>query len=240
MTVPNPTTMPTEFTHPFEVPASLDDLADTHLLASIKGLEAELGNFRAGGFDFRDWEKWIQIRLKVWSLLKCQQELCRRRDLEFARTIHVPYLPTSHGLWLEQVGVAGWRICYHSDRHCPEPWPFDATAYLVEIPKRPAWIQFHEVLFFRAVDQHVRSERGYLRAGDETVTAMFQERAGEAWGRALSAGFCFLFEIENSRLARSFHYLHWQEIRHWRIDLLDEVIEVVAGGVEIPDKVRRS
>lgn len=229
--------MPTEFTHPFEVPSSPDDLADTQLLASIKGLEAELGSFRAGGFDFRDWENWTQIRLKVWTLLKCQQELCRRRGQEFARAIHVPYLPTSQGLRLEQVGVAGWRIGYHSDRHCPEPWPFDATAYVVEIPKRPAWIQFHEVLFFRVANQHLLSERGSVRVRDETVTAVFQERAGEAWGRAMSAGFGFLFEIENSRLARSFHYPHWQEIRHWRLDLLDEVIEVVAGRVEIPDKL---
>ena len=85
MTVPNPTTMHTEFTHPFEVPSSPENLADTQLLASIKDMEAALGSFRADGFDFRDWENWTQIRLKVWTLLKCQQELCRRRGLEFAR-----------------------------------------------------------------------------------------------------------------------------------------------------------
>ena len=118
-------------------------------------------------------------------------------------------------------------------------------------PPVRAWIHFHGALFFRVADRRLVTDSsvqrvngaelwqnfGGIRAEGEAVGSLFLERVGERWGRAMAGGSGFLFEIENSRMAKGFQGSQGWNLRHWRLDLFDQMIEVVAGGVEIPDKV---
>ena len=242
--------MPSEYTHPFEAPLQPEGCDERELLAALVKLERELGKYPTDSFDSDEWgDEWQQDQGKVWLLLKCEQEMCKRRGLEFARTIHVPYFPSGSGVELRLTN--GLRITYNASLHCPDPWPESRQLANLKPPIR-AWIQFHGVLFFRVAARCLVSDSsvqrvngaelwqnfGVIRAGGKAVESMFIERVGERWGRTMGGGFGFLFEIESSRTANGFQSSQAWNPRHWRLDLFDQVIEVIAGGVEIPDTVQ--
>jgi hypothetical protein len=245
----------TEFTHPFASKVPHCVLTDEQLRADIQRLEGGLISFRSRILSdgpnygdafphFCEHEPPEPHYNRLGTVLRLQRELCHRSSLEFARAIHVPALPDDAAVRVDLQKPSGLRVTYRVASHCPNPWPEKPDDFKSPKDAESAWIGFHDVLHWRSVrkclvdvDWEGWRTGSILFAEGEGITCLLLDRIGQRWGRVMAGGCGFLFEIENSRLTRCFQLQARQQVRHWRVEMRNDVIEVVAAGVEIPDVV---